>query len=97
MNKLDQAKRLQDRTKKFAIRIIKAFARLPKDEVARTIGRQFLRSGTSVAANSRAACRARSRLISFPKSASSLKKSMKRSFGSNVGRSRIGRHEVDRG
>ncbi len=60
MNKLDQAKRLQDRTKKFAIRIIKAFARLPKDEVARTIGRQFLRSGTSVAANYRAACRARS-------------------------------------
>lgn len=60
MNKLDQAKRLQDRTKKFAIRIIEAFARLPKDEVARTIGRQFLRSGTSVAANYRAACRARS-------------------------------------
>jgi four helix bundle protein len=60
MNKLDQAKRLQDRTKKFAIRIIKAFARLPKDEVARTIGRQFLRSGTSLAANYRAACRARS-------------------------------------
>jgi four helix bundle protein len=60
MNKLDQAKQLQDRTKKFAIRIIKAFARLPKDEAARIIGRQFLRSATSVAANYRAACRARS-------------------------------------
>src|SRR6059036_1770700 len=60
MNMLEQAKQLQDRTKKFAIRIIKAFAGLPKDEAARIIGRQFLRSGTSVAANYRAACRARS-------------------------------------
>jgi four helix bundle protein len=60
MKTLDQAKLLQDRTKKFAIRVIKAFARLPRDEAARIIGRQFLRSGTSVAANYRAACRARS-------------------------------------
>src|SRR2546430_2329589 len=60
MNRLDQAKQLQDRTKQFAIRVIKAFARLPKDEAARIIGRQFLRSGTSLAANYRAACRARS-------------------------------------
>ena len=60
MNTLDQAKQLQDRTKKFAVRIIKAFARLPKDEAVRVIGRQFLRSGTSLAANYRAACRARS-------------------------------------
>jgi len=57
---LEQAKQLQDRTKKFAIRINKAFAGLPKDEAARIIGRQFLRSGTSLAANYRAACRARS-------------------------------------
>ena len=60
MNTLHQAKQLQDRTKKFAIRTIKAFARLPKDEATRIIGRQFLRSGTSLAANYRAACRARS-------------------------------------
>ena len=60
MNTLDQAKQLQDRTKKFAVRIIKAFARLPKDEAVRMIGRQFLRSGTSLAANYRAACRSRS-------------------------------------
>jgi four helix bundle protein len=60
MNTLNQAKQLQDRTKKFAIRIIKAFAGLPKDEAARIIGRQFLRSGTSLAANYRSACRARS-------------------------------------
>jgi four helix bundle protein len=51
---------LQDRTKKFAVRIVRAFARLPKDEATRIMGRQFLRSGTSLAANYRAACRARS-------------------------------------
>ena len=60
MNTLDQAKHLQDRTKKFAVSIIEAFTKLPRTEPARVIGRQFLRSGTSVAANYRAACRARS-------------------------------------
>jgi four helix bundle protein len=60
MDRLDQARQLQDRTKKFAIRIIKAFSRLPKNEATRIVGRQFLRSGTSLAANYRAACRARS-------------------------------------
>jgi four helix bundle protein len=60
MNTLHQAKQLQARTKAFAIRIIKAFARLPRDEAARIIGKQFLRSEISLAANYRAACRARS-------------------------------------
>src|SRR6266481_2020827 len=60
MDRLDQARRLQDRTKKFAVRVIKAFTRLPKNEATRTVGRQFPRSGTSLAANYRAACRARS-------------------------------------
>ena len=60
MNTLNQAKQLQTRTKAFAVRVIKAFARLPKDEAVRVTGRQFLPSGTSLAANYRAACRARS-------------------------------------
>jgi four helix bundle protein len=60
MNKLDRARELQDRTKRFAIRIIQAFSALPNTEPARIIGRQFLRSGTAVAANYHAACRARS-------------------------------------
>jgi four helix bundle protein len=59
MKTLTQARQLQDRTKRFAVRIVKAFARLPKNE-ATPIGRQFLRSGTSLAANYRSACRARS-------------------------------------
>jgi four helix bundle protein len=48
------------RTKTFALRIIKLFDQLPKTTVSRVIGRQLLRSGTSVGANYRAACRARS-------------------------------------
>ena len=61
MNKLDRARQLQDRTKMFAVEVIRAFAVLPKVEAARIKGRQFLRSGTSVAANYRAASRARSK------------------------------------
>ena len=60
MNTLHRARQLQDRTRKFAVRVIRAFARLPKDEATRIIGRQFLRSGTSLAANYRASCPARS-------------------------------------
>ena len=55
------AEQLRARTKKFAIRIVRLFKRLPKTEEARIMGRQVLRAGTSVAANYRAVCRARSR------------------------------------
>ncbi len=49
------------RTKKFALDSIRFFQRLPKTEEARIIGKQFLRSSTSVASNYRAACRSRSK------------------------------------
>ncbi|MGA9059930.1 MAG: four helix bundle protein [Terriglobia bacterium] len=52
---------LRQRTKQFALRIIKLFRALPKTEEARVLGKQLLRSGTAVAANYRSACRARSR------------------------------------
>ena len=58
---MGQADDLYNRTKMFAIRIVKLFQRLPKTEEARLIGRQLLRSGPSVPANYRAARRARSR------------------------------------
>lgn len=48
------------RTKKFALRIIRLTSSLPNRTPADVIGRQLLRSGTSVGANYRAACRARS-------------------------------------
>jgi len=51
---------LRDRTKQFALRVIRLFSALPKTTEAQIIGKQLLRSGTSVAANYREACRARS-------------------------------------
>jgi len=52
---------LKRRTKRFALAIIRLVGALPRNEAARIIGGQMLRSGTSVGANYRAACRARSR------------------------------------
>ena len=49
------------RTKAFALRVIKLVNSTARDLVGRRLGDQLLRSGTSVAANYRAACRARSR------------------------------------
>jgi len=58
---------LRNRTKKFAVRIIKMYARLPKTDEIRIIGKQLLRSSTSVAANFRAVSRARSEKERFAK------------------------------
>jgi four helix bundle protein len=52
---------LKLRTKTFAIEIIRLVESLPRGRSAEILGRQLLRSGTSVAANYRAARRARSR------------------------------------
>jgi four helix bundle protein len=57
----ERAVELQKRTTSFALRILRLFRSLPNCPEARIIGHQLLRSGTSVAANYRAACRARSR------------------------------------
>ena len=51
---------LKQRTKAFALRIIRLVEALPNTSTARVIGNQLLRAGTSVGANYRAACRARS-------------------------------------
>lgn len=50
----------KQRTKQLGLRVIRLVQALPNEPVARTIGDQLLRSGTSVGANYRAACRARS-------------------------------------
>jgi len=49
------------RTKAYALRIIRLVEALPRSAVARVLGNQLLRAGTSVGANYRAAARARSR------------------------------------
>jgi four helix bundle protein len=51
---------LKDRTKLFALRVIKLVKALPKSIEAKIIGNQILRSATSVAANYRAVCRSKS-------------------------------------
>lgn len=51
---------LKDRTKKFSLAIVNLVIGLPKNMVSEVIGRQVLRSDTSVGANYRAVCRAKS-------------------------------------
>jgi len=51
---------MKRRTKQFALRVIRLVESLPKGRTADVIGNQLLRSGTSVGANYRAACRAKS-------------------------------------
>lgn len=51
---------LKNRTKAFALRIINLVESLPNTKTGDVIGRQVIRSGTSVGANYRSACRARS-------------------------------------
>jgi four helix bundle protein len=60
MNEIQQPVDLRLRTKQFALRVIRLFTSLPKRIEAELIGKQVLRSGTSVGANFREAHRARS-------------------------------------
>jgi four helix bundle protein len=56
---------LRDRTKRFALNIIRMFTSLPKTAEATVLGKQVLRSGTSIGANYREAYRSRSRAELF--------------------------------
>lgn len=51
---------LAERTREFAVRVVRLYSALPKSTEAQIIGKQMLRSGTSVGAHYREACRARS-------------------------------------
>ena len=55
-----EPKDLKQRTKEFALRIIKLVESLPRGTITDVIGKQLLRSGTSVGANYRSSCRAKS-------------------------------------
>lgn len=66
-------KDLKQRTKSFAIRIIRIYSRLPKTTVAQVLGKQVLRSGTSVGANYCEANRARSKAEFISKMGGCLK------------------------
>ncbi|MEM8864381.1 MAG: four helix bundle protein [Planctomycetota bacterium] len=54
------AAQMRERTKHFGLRVIKLVQHLKNDRIGRIVGNQLLRCGTSVGANYRAACRARS-------------------------------------
>ena len=64
---------LKDRTKQFALRIIRLFGSLPKSMEAQVLGKQVLRSGTSVGANYREAVRGRSKAEFTAKCGDSLR------------------------
>lgn len=64
---------LRDRTKRFGLRIIRMFSQLPKKTEAQVLGKQLLRSGTSIGANYREAFRARSRAEFVAKCGDSLR------------------------
>jgi len=57
----EMKREMKRRTKEFALRVIRLVQSLPKGQMADVLGKQLLRSGTSVGANYRAACRAKSR------------------------------------
>lgn len=59
-NKTKSNQDLRQRTKQFALDVITLVESLPSTETCRILGRQLLRSGTSVGANYRAAKRAKS-------------------------------------
>ena len=63
---------MKKRTKQFGLRVIKLVESLPTAQTARTIGNQLLRSGMSVGANYRAACRGRSKADFIAKAGISL-------------------------
>jgi len=64
---------LRDRTMEFAIRVIRMFTKLPKSTEAQVLGKQVLRSGTSIGANYREAYRGRSKAEFIAKCGDCLK------------------------
>jgi four helix bundle protein len=64
---------LRERTKQFALRIIRLFGNLPKKTEAQILGKQLLRSGMSVGANYREAYRGRSKAEFIAKCGDSLR------------------------
>ena len=69
----NEEKDLRDRTKHFALRILEMFSMIPKSTQAQVLGKQVLRSGTSVGANYREAYRGRSKAEFVAKCGDSLR------------------------
>lgn len=65
--KIQKTEELLRRTKQVALRVIKVYQSLPRSGECQVIGKQLLKCGTSIAANYRSACRARSKAEFFAK------------------------------
>ncbi|GGI50189.1 four helix bundle protein [Mucilaginibacter galii] len=65
--KSEFAEQFRNRTKRFVIDVIEIYRKLPRTVEAQIIGKQLLRSASSVGANYRAACRARSQAEFYSK------------------------------
>lgn len=75
------AEELKDRSKRMALCIIALVERFPKNLTTDVVGRQLIRSACSVAANYRAACKARSRPDSLISSVWLKKRQTRSCFG----------------
>jgi hypothetical protein len=80
---------LRERTENFALGVVRMFAKLPKTTEAQVLGRQLLRSGTSVGANYREAYRGRSRAEWSERVANDIDGSAAQGSGSESGEERI--------
>ena len=80
---------LRERTKNFALGVVRMFAKLPKTTEAQVLGRQLLRSGTSVGANYREAYRGRSRAEWSERAANDIDGTAAQGSGSESGDERI--------
>lgn len=81
-----QAEQLRQRTKQFALAVLGLVRDLPRTDEARVLGKQLLRSGTSLAANYRAACRARSKAEFISKMSVVIEETDETDFGWNYRR-----------
>jgi four helix bundle protein len=81
--KMEFAESMKQRTKQFAINIIKLYRNMPASDDARILGRQLVKAATSVASNYRAVCRARSNREFFAKLSIVVEEAEKASFGWN--------------
>jgi four helix bundle protein len=69
----DHKRDLQERTKQFALSVVRTLSMIPKTTEAQVLGKQLLRSGTSVGANYREAYRGRSKAEFIAKCGDSLR------------------------
>ena len=80
---------LRERTKSFALRVVRMFSTLPRTPAAQVLGKQVLRSGTSIGANYREAFRGRSKAEFIAKCGDCLREIERRLIGSSCSWRRI--------